>query len=223
MLTTTKGKNLTTYLPDYVIYDLETTGVSCNYDQVVEISAIKVKNHKPVEEFSSLVNPQCPIPYGASSVNGITDDMVEDAPLFDTVLDDFIRFIGDLPLIGHNIHRFDMNFIYRDCEKFFGRIPGNDYVDTLKIARICLPNLGSHSLTNLAEYFGLSTDGAHRALCDCRMTQQVYEKLGKMMTADPDAFRICPKCGNLLVKRDGKYGLFMGCSSFPDCRYTQPV
>ncbi len=223
MLTTTKGKKLTTYLSDYVIYDLETTGISCNNDQVVEISAIKVKDHQVVEEFTSLVNPQCPIPYHASEVNGITDDMVEDAPFFDTVLEDFITFIEDLPLVGHNIHSFDMNFIYRDCEEYFGKIPGNDYVDTLKIARICLPELNSHSLTNLAEHFGLPTDGAHRALCDCRMNQQVYERLGEMMIAAPERFRICPKCGNLMVKRNGKYGLFWGCSSYPDCKHTERI
>lgn len=74
------------YIADYIVFDLETTGISCYNDKVVEISAIKVNNHKVVSEFTTLVNPECAIPYNASRINGITDDMVKDAPVFKTVL-----------------------------------------------------------------------------------------------------------------------------------------
>lgn len=111
MLSDNRGKLLNEYVKDYVIFDLETTGTSCYTDQVVEISAIKVLDEKIVEEFSTLVNPGIPIPYYASIVNGITDDMVSDAVSFDVALADFVNFIGDLPLVGHNIHSFDMKFI----------------------------------------------------------------------------------------------------------------
>ena len=96
------------YVPDYVIFDLETTGISPRNDEVIEISAIKVVGGKIVEEFSTLVNPLRPIPFQATSVNGITDDMVKDAPTFDVVLKDFIDFAGDMILVGHNIHAFDI-------------------------------------------------------------------------------------------------------------------
>ena len=125
MLGTNKGKKLDQYVTDYVVFDLETTGISCYNDQVVEISAVKVSKGQVVEEFTSLVNPKCPIPYRASMVNGITDEMVKDAPAFDKVLADFLGFIGDHVLVGHNIHTFDMKFIYRDCEKFWGKVPEN--------------------------------------------------------------------------------------------------
>lgn len=217
------GEKLLSYLPDYVVFDLETTGTSCRSDQVVEISAIRVADNQAVEEFSSLVNPGCSIPYYATQVNGITDDMVADAPAFEPVLEDFLSFVGELPLVGHNIHTFDMNFIYRDCERFFGTLPGNDYVDTLALSRICLPGLRHHRLTDLAEYYGIETEGAHRALNDCRMNQQVYEFLGKHLTEHPLEFGKCPKCGNTLVKRQGKYGPFWGCSSYPVCRYTENI
>ncbi|MBE6105882.1 PolC-type DNA polymerase III [Anaerovibrio lipolyticus] len=177
----TKGKQLLEYVPDYVVFDLETTGINCYKDSVVEISAVKVIGGRVEDEFSSLVNPRRSIPYAASRVNGITDDMVAEAPTFDKVLEKFIEFTDGMTLVGHNIHNFDLRFIYRDSEKFYGGIPGNNYVDTLRLARKYLPQLKRHSLTLLAEYYGISTEGAHRALNDCRMNQQVYEQLGLIM------------------------------------------
>ncbi len=218
-----KGKQRTEYLKDYVVFDLETTGVSCNRDRVVEISALKVVDGRITEEFSTLVNPECPIPYYASQVNGITDEMVEDAPVFEDALADFFEFAGDMVLVGHNIHSFDMKFIYRDSEKFFGGIPGNDYVDTLKMARMCLPELRHHTLTDLADHYGIATDGAHRALNDCRMNQAVYERLGEILQEKLKSVRKCPRCGNILKRRNGKYGEFWGCSAYPDCRYTEDI
>ena len=176
-----KGKQLLEYVPDYVVFDLETTGINCYKDSVVEISAVKVIGGMVEDEFSSLVNPQRSIPYAASRVNGITDAMVADAPPFDKVLAEFIDFTEGMTLVGHNIHSFDLKFIYRDSEKFYGGIPGNDYVDTLRLARKYMPQLKRHSLTLLAEYYGISTEGAHRALNDCHMNQQVYEQLGLIM------------------------------------------
>ncbi len=218
-----RGKQIIEHLKDYVLFDLETTGTSCVSDQVVEIAAIKVINGQITDEFATLVNPGCPIPYGASQVNGITDDMVKDAPEFRTVLSDFLKFVGDLPLVGHNIHTFDMRFICRDCMEFFGTFPANDYADTLTIARICLPDLRHHTLSDLANHFGISASGAHRALADCRMNQAVYEKLGELMRDHPELIKKCPRCGDILVKRYGKFGAFWGCSSYPDCKYTKNI
>ena len=221
MLGTNKGKKLDQYVTDYVVFDLETTGISCYNDQVVEISAVKVSKGQVVEEFTSLVNPKCPIPYRASMVNGITDEMVKDAPAFDKVLADFLGFIGDHVLVGHNIHTFDMKFIYRDCEKFWGKVPENNYVDTLSLARMCLAELGHYKLTDLSEYYGVSTKGAHRALKDCRMNQIIYERLGGEMEKRKNDIKQCPKCGQFLLKRKGKFGYFLGCGGYPACRYTE--
>ena len=221
MLGTNKGKKLDQYVTDYVVFDLETTGISCYNDQVVEISAVKVSKGQVVEEFTSLVNPKCPIPYRASMVNGITDEMVKDAPAFDKVLADFLGFIGDHVLVGHNIHTFDMKFIYRDCEKFWGKVPENNYVDTLSLARMCLAELGHYKRTDLSEYYGVSTKGAHRALNDCRMNQIIYERLGGEMEKRKNDIKQCPKCGQFLLKRKGKFGYFLGCGGYPACRYTE--
>ena len=107
MLADRQGRLLTSYVSDYVVFDLETTGISCSKDDIVEISAISVKDSKIVDEFSTLVNPLRPIPYYASNVNGITDDMVADSPVFEDVLPQFLDFIGNSVLVGHNIHSFD--------------------------------------------------------------------------------------------------------------------
>lgn len=224
MLSNKSGKKLNDYVSDYVIFDLETTGTSCTTDEVVEISAIKVVDGKVVEEFSTLVNPQMPIPYWATEVNGITDTMVADSPTFDVALRDFLEFVGDMILVGHNIHTFDMKFICRDAQKYFGKTIGNDYVDTLPIARLYLPQLGHHTLSDLADYYGISFDGAHRALFDCRMNQQIFERLGEEMknpSEEAKKVKKCPRCGNLLKLRNGKFGEFWGCTGYPDCKYTQ--
>ncbi|MDE7249653.1 MAG: 3'-5' exonuclease, partial [Lachnospiraceae bacterium] len=99
MLGTKRGQKIDRYFSDYVVFDLETTGISCRIDRVVEISAIKVENGQITGEFTSLVNPGCPIPYAASQVNGITDEMVKDAPVFDKVLAEFLDFTGDRVLV----------------------------------------------------------------------------------------------------------------------------
>ena len=139
MLGKSRGKEIRRYVKDYVLFDLETTGISCNYDEVIEISAVKVRNGVIVDQFSELVNPGRPIPVAASMVNNISDAMVAKAPSFIEVLPSFISFIGDDVLVGHNIHCFDMKFIYRDCEKYFSQTLSNDYVDTLKMAKLVFP------------------------------------------------------------------------------------
>ncbi|MCR5830145.1 MAG: topoisomerase DNA-binding C4 zinc finger domain-containing protein [Lachnospiraceae bacterium] len=226
MLSSEMGNLLRKYVPDYVVFDLETTGISYVKDQVVEISAIKVKNSVPVDEFTTLVNPMMHIPEQATAVNKITDEMVMSAPTFEFALQQFLDFIGDMVLVGHNIHSFDMKFIYRDSMRFFGQMVGNDYIDTLMIARNCLPGMRHHTLSDLANHFAISTEGAHRALNDCRMNQMVFEKLRKEMekSVRPESnIKRCPVCGSVLKLRSGKFGDFWGCTGYPNCRYTEKV
>ncbi|MBQ6901203.1 MAG: topoisomerase DNA-binding C4 zinc finger domain-containing protein [Firmicutes bacterium] len=236
MLANRLGEHKSIYVPDYVVFDLETTGISVARDQVVEISAIKVQGGLVTGEFSTLVNPQMPIPWQASRVNGITDDMVAGSPVFREALAEFLKFTGDFVLVGHNIQAFDMKFLYRDSRLFWNRIPDNDYIDTLHMARRVLPQLRHHRLVDLADYYGLSTDGAHRALADCRMNLQVYEFMGRGVTdgacgaglagqaaIDKATAKMCPKCGCRLKKRSGRFGQFYGCEGFPLCRYTENI
>lgn len=224
MLSNKPGKKINKYVSDYVVFDLETTGISTAFDAVVEISAVKVKDGVAVEEFGTLVNPGRPMPSSASLVNGITDEMLKSAPVFENVLAQFLEFAGDSVLVGHNIHTFDMKFIYRDSKEFYGKIPDNDYIDTLTLARQYVSGLSRYRLADLAEYYGISTKGAHRALNDCYMNQQVFEALGReIQNADTGKFRKCPRCGQVLKKRSGRFGEFWGCTGYPECRYTENV
>lgn len=225
-----KGKRLNQFAEDYVVFDLETTGINPERDAIIEISAIKVQNHKQTEEFSTLVNPRMHIPACATAVNGITDAMVADAPDIKTAMEAFLTFIGDEILVGHNIHTFDTNFAYDAAWRFLQRELRNDYIDTLYMARKYLPQLSHHKLTDVAGYFQVETQGAHRALFDCMMNQHCYEELGKLMLAEKEKAKaagetteekICPACGCELVLRKGKFGMFYGCSGYPRCRYTQ--
>lgn len=216
--------NIDTPLSDYILFDLETTGLSTENDQVVEISALKITCGEITDEFSTLVNPGIHIPYQASSINGITDEMVKDAPDMEHALKDFISFIGNSILVGHNIKRFDLGFIQRDAVRYFGKQITNDYVDTLTLSRKYLPELCSHSLGYLADHYDVSYEGAHRALADCHINKQVYDCLKNEIENPSDAvkqLRICPLCGKVMKKRNGKYGEFWGCAGFPDCRFTQ--
>ncbi|HAU84569.1 MAG TPA: DNA polymerase III subunit epsilon [Lachnospiraceae bacterium] len=216
-----KGMRLIHYVPDYVVFDLETTGVSVYNDDIIEISAVKVKGGEIIDTFSTLVNPDRPIPYAATRVNGITDDLVADAPYLKDVLADFLEFIGDNVLVGHNIYSFDLNFIYDAALNLYGRYVENDYIDTLFMARKCLPKLSHHKLVDIAEHFNINTQGAHRALNDCIMNQKCYEEMGKLQEEIPTV--ICPKCGGEMVKRAGKFGEFYGCSNYPNCRGTMNI
>ena len=226
MLSNKNGKKLNKYVSDYVLFDLETTGVSCINDEVVEISALKVRDGFVVEEFSTLVNPGMPIPPYATDINGITDDMVAGAPDVEEALKAFKKFAGDAVLAGHNIKRFDLGFIQRDAARFLGRALPNEYMDTLMVARRFLPQLESRSLESLSRYYGISYKGAHRALTDCRINLEVFERLAQEAmnpSAEARALKVCPKCGNVMKQREGKFGPFYGCTSFPDCRYTEDI
>ena len=208
----------------YVLFDLETTGLDSESDAIIEISALKVKNREVIDEFSTLVNPCMHIPYVASCVNGIVDDMVKDAPKIEEALKSFIAFVGNCVLMGHNIKRFDLPFIQRDAVRCFGKQLSNDYVDTLFVAQRYLPELDSHSLESLADYYDISYYGAHRALADCRINKRVYDCLLKEIANPSETAKkvqVCPRCGNILKKRNGIYGEFWGCASFPDCKFTK--
>lgn len=226
MLALTPGKKLSKYVSNYTLFDLETTGTSTEFDSVVEISGVKVRNGEIVDEFTSLVNPQIPIPDVATDINGITDEMVAKYPTFEKVLAQFLIFAGDDILVGHNINNFDMKFLNRDAYKYWEKVVGNDYIDTLPLSRAFLPELSSHRLAALCDHYDISIEGAHRALADCKMNQQVFEKLAYEIEHPSEAAKAikkCPKCGNVMKKRNGKFGEFWGCTGYPDCHWTENI
>ena len=102
MLSKDTGKELTTYLVNYVIIDVETTGVDSYKDELIEISAVKVKGEEIIKEFDSFIKPMVPIPAVVTELTGITDSVVEQSPEINDVLAGFLEFIEDDVLVCHN-------------------------------------------------------------------------------------------------------------------------
>lgn len=174
-----KGRSVKCYVKDYTVLDLETTSCFVSDTEIVEISAIKVRNGVVIDTFDTLVNPGCHIPAAATAVNHITDDMVKDAPYIVDVIEDLLRFLGDDVIVGYNCSRFDVNIIYDVAEVLLNEHLTNDYFDLLDVARRVLPELENRKLETISKYFGLDTEGEHRALKDCCLTKDCYEEIYK--------------------------------------------
>lgn len=172
-----KGHAIRNHANNYCVVDLETTGIFVNSAQIIEISAIKVRDNQVVDEYSTLVNPNCHIPAEATAVNNITDEMVKNEPILDDVIDAFIDFIGDDVIVGYNNAGFDMNLIYDSLLNLRNTQFTNNYIDILHAARRCFANLENHRLETVSKYYLLDTAGEHRALKDCYLTKSVYDKI----------------------------------------------
>ena len=172
-----KGKRIVDLISDYVVIDLETTSNNVNYAEIIEIGALKVVNNQVVSSYSTLVKPDFDIPYSATAVNGITNEMVSDAPTIREVLGEFLDFVGDNVIVGHNITTFDVNIIYDYTKALFNEDFMNSYFDTLYMSRKCMPFLENHKLSTISEYYNLNLEGEHRALADCYLTQECYQRM----------------------------------------------
>lgn len=171
-----KGRSLLEMPRNFVVIDIETTGLKPETNEIIEIGAIKVENMVVVDVFQEFVKPQNKIPSFITQFTGITNEMVIDAPSISDVLLHFIRFIGDDLLMGHNVN-FDINFIYEGLMRELNMSLTNDFVDTLRVARNRLKGLPNYKLGTLAHYFDINSDDHHRALKDCQMTFEIYKKL----------------------------------------------
>jgi len=173
-----KGQNLYEFVSSFVVLDFETTGLDPSNDEIIEVGAIKVIGGVGDSEFSALVKPSCPVSDFITNLTGITNEMVVDSPSIEEVLPELLDFIGDLPVLGHNIH-FDVNFLYDNCIRHLGSPFTNDMFDTLRIARNVFADKCGSRLSHLAHYFNLEQDEAHRALADCYCTLDVYNCMQK--------------------------------------------
>lgn len=160
---------------DYIVFDLETTGLSPEKNNILEIGAVKVNNGKIVDKFDTLVNPNTFIPPFLEQKINITNNMVADKPFIEEIFPKFVNFLEDYVLIAHNA-RFDMSFLLNNAEKLGYKI-NNTSLDTLKLSRQAFPSFKSHSLGNLCRYLEISLTSAHRAYYDALATNEVYKKI----------------------------------------------
>ena len=171
-----KGKSLLSLPDDYVVIDLETTGLMPSFDSIIEIGAIRCVRDVEVARFHSFVSVDFPLDPFIVAHTGITDAMLKGAPNIKRVLPRLLSFIGDSVLIAHNAN-FDVNFIYDDAAKLLGVNFTNDFVDTMRLAKKCDLSVEDHKLITLAGYFGISQNIAHRSVADCETTHALYVKL----------------------------------------------
>lgn len=161
-------------MPDrkYIFLDLETTGLDPERDEIIEIGAVKAMRGEVIDSFQVLVKPRREISYKIKKLTGITDEMLQDAPAAETVLPRLLDFIGDLPVIGHNIC-FDLGFINIHP----GYALTNEIVDTMELARVVLPAATRYRLGSLAEKLSGAREIQHRALEDARAAADIFFKL----------------------------------------------
>lgn len=171
-----KGASLLDSVDDYIVVDIETTGLDPKVNKIIEISALKIKNREIIDKFSYLINPKCEIDDFITSLTGISNDDVKDASTIEEVLPEFLNFVGNQILVGHNIS-FDINFIHDNCINNNLNVIINDFVDTFWISQKVLNNMSSYSLKSVCKRFEIVNDNAHRALSDCKATYSCYEKL----------------------------------------------
>ena len=176
-----KGHSLIKNLNDYTVLDIETTSLDSFIGEIVEIRAIKVRDKKEIATFSELIKTENRLGAFTTRLTGITNEMVQnEGKDLIYVLQQFKEFLDRDIIVGHYVN-FDINFIYDSMYKNMNEYLTNDFVDTLRISRKVLPNLGHHKLDNLIDYFNLVKRDEHRALNDCVLTNQVYINLTKML------------------------------------------
>lgn len=171
-----KGKSIIDIPNEFIIIDIETTGLDPEYSEIIEIAGIKVSDNQVVDTFQSLVKPEEEITSYITHLTGITNEMVADAPMIEKVLISFEQFIGNSILMGHNVN-FDINFLYDNSLHILDNPLKNDFIDTWRFARKFITETKNHKLITLAKYYGLDTTNSHRALKDCELTLEIYKKI----------------------------------------------
>lgn len=164
----------------FVVFDIETTGLSKETESITEIGAVKVVDGKIIDRFSTFVNPERPIPAEITKLTGITNEMVADAPVITEILPKFLEFCQDAVLVAHNAN-FDTGFIRLNAERKCGIEVKNTVLDTLELSSALLPELKKHKLDIICEQLGVSLEGHHRAVNDAEATAEVFLKFIDML------------------------------------------
>jgi DNA polymerase-3 subunit epsilon len=190
----------------FCILDLETSGGSARDCEITEIGAVKYRHGEEIGSFQTLVDPGAPIPPSITILTGITHAMVVDAPTIETALPDFLEFIGNSVIVGHNV-RFDMSFLNAAAERLGYPRLVNVTVDTASLARRLVRNeVRNLKLRSLAAHFRSPVTPNHRALADAQATAHVLhgllERAGSLGVTNIDDLIALPKAsGSAFYKK----------------------
>ena len=163
----------------YVALDLETTGLNPEKDAIIELGAVRFRDGEILEKFSQVVNPGRPIPRAIQQMTGISQTEADAAPPLNRVASAFRTFVGDAPVVGHNI-AFDVDFLR--ANDLFNY---NLQLDTFELALITLPGLSSYKLGRIAEHLGVSLENAHRAYDDAEASMHIFEAMRQKLLDVP--------------------------------------
>lgn len=164
---------------EFVVFDIETTGLRADRESITEIGAVKIRNREIIDRYQTFVNPEKPIPRNITELTGISDDMVANAPTIDAAIKDFYDFIGDATLVAHNA-AFDTSFI-KLAAKNNGLEFGFTYIDTLELARCTVEGVKNYKLDTLTKHFQVKLANHHRAIDDAAATGEVFLELIKLL------------------------------------------
>ncbi|MDD3123878.1 MAG: PolC-type DNA polymerase III, partial [Candidatus Izemoplasmatales bacterium] len=207
----------------YVVFDIETTGLSVVYDTLIEIAGVKIKNGSIISDFQSFVNPNKEVSEFTTSLTGITNSMVKTAPSLEKVLKDFYEFSKDAILVAHNAD-FDLGHIYYNYRDLGITNEIQPSIDTLILAKVLYPERSRYSLDQLCKFLKVPLNDHHRAINDAKATTEIFlhmlKKLRKegtnrfsdinLIIPRTDVYKYpYPKHINLLVKKhDGLKNLY---------------
>ena len=171
-----KGQDLNT---EYIVFDIETTGLSQKKNKIIEIGAVKVKDGEEIDRFSEFINPEEPIPYSIEQLTSITDEMVMHAPTVDVILPKFLEFCGDDIVVAHNA-AFDTGFIKKNARDL-GMKFDNTIMDTMTLSHVLLPELGKFTLDRVCKALNVKNEHHHRAVDDANATAKIFVKVYEML------------------------------------------
>ena len=177
-----KGSSIIAFPESFVVVDIETTGLDCYFDSIIEICAVKYEGGSISSTYSTLVNPRVEISSFIEDLTGISNSMLQNAPFIEDVLPDFVSFVSDHIIIGHNVN-FDINFLYDACMMHLNRPLTNSFVDTMRIFRKLHPELDHHRLSDMVSYYHVNDIPSHRAEADCIATSSCYKALLEEITS----------------------------------------
>lgn len=159
-----------------VVVDTETTGLEPDKSEIIEIAGLKIVKGEIADVFNLLINIHQPLPPEIVKLTGISDEMLAEGEEKGTALRKFVSFIGELPLIAHNVD-FDLPFLNTHLERELGFSLANLAICTLKLSRRLVPGLPSYRLAKVAEHYQVPTPITHRALGDVEITHQIWLRL----------------------------------------------